>query len=280
MSNVNPIQADSALRLNYHDGMFLTAQNMTLEQNYFSNWIKLQNRFLYTAGVLNGLAVTLQNNTLVVAAGAALDDSGDFLLFSATSGNMLPPNSTVGNPYGLFLSYPVSNNNPTGATVDEAAFLQSASLALPPSNSVPLAEVELDQDNPGVIKTITDKRVGVTSRLPIVLSAPNLQELSAAPDLNGARHGTVSVDVSALLRPGDSRPQDVPYRVDEQQAFSIPPAVTATVLGSTPYAINLINVGTSKFTLVATAVHTRTDTTTTTLVNWLALPGSPGNDTL
>ncbi len=87
------IPSDIATRLNYRDGMFLTSAYMGLEQNYFSNWFRLQNRYLYNAGVLDGLQVTAQDgNTLTVSAGAAIDDEGDFLIFPGQSGNRLTLN--------------------------------------------------------------------------------------------------------------------------------------------------------------------------------------------
>ncbi|RKP46824.1 hypothetical protein [Trinickia fusca] len=273
MSDTTPIPSDVAVRLNYHDGMFLTAQNMTVEQNYFSNWIKYQNRYLYTPGVLSGLVVTLQGNALIVASGAGFDENGDFLIFPGTSGNMMGPASNFGNPYGLYLAYPLTGNT-TSDYVDEAAVLQNGYLSPSLPNAILLAEVQLDPTNDGVIQSFTDKRVGVTSRLPVTLDTQPAAASAPVPNLNGALAGTVTADTSALSRPGDSVSLTVPYRADRAQAFSVPPTVNVTVLGRTPYAVNVSEVGTAQFTLGLTAVQTRTDTTPTTQVSWLVLPAS------
>ncbi|KVO16998.1 hypothetical protein WJ74_09515 [Burkholderia ubonensis] len=269
-----PTPPDVAIRLNYHDGMFLTAQNMTVEQNYFTNWIKYQNRYLYTPGVLSGLNVTLQGNMLVVAGGAGFDGDGNFLNFPGTVNNAIGPGTGFGNPYTLYLSYPPTIST-TSDFVDEAAILQNGMTSFPPLNSIPLATVYLDQENTGVIEKFTDARVGVTSRLPVVIPGETTVLMSQPPDLNGALAGVVTADTRTLLKPGDSVTLTVPYRSGGAQAFSVPPAVNATVHGSVPYAVNVAGVGTGQFTLTLTAVQTRTaDTPPSVQTNWLALPPS------
>ncbi|MGV2287311.1 hypothetical protein AAHK20_01235 [Trinickia sp. YCB016] len=273
MSDTPKIPADVALCLSYSDGMFLTAQNMTLEASYYSNWITWQNRFLYTPGVLSGLAVTLENNTLVVASGAAIDSLGDFLIFPDGSGNRMTPASDRGDTYGLYLVYP-AKPAPTQqpGVVNTAAVLQNGPAQNGPANGVILATVTLDSTNPPVIKSIADSRVGVTSRLPIVIAPANVKVESVAPDLNGARHGTKIVDTTSLLKPGDStKAEVVPYLPDGSPAFTMPPRVVATVAGATPYAVAIHDVGTAQFMLTLTALQTRVDGTPSAQVNWIAL---------
>lgn len=273
------IPSDIATRLNYQDGMFLTAQNMTVEQSYFSNWIRLQNSYLYTPGVLDGLAPTQQGDTVQVAEGTGFDANGDFLVFPGDSDNVLPATQDFGSPYGVFLAYPDAPPDSNSVTYNEAAVLKNAKLSDADTNPgmILLAKVTLDGKKTK-IKTVEDARVGVTSRLPVVLkSGQNLATVAmAAPDMSGVRYGTATVDVTQLAQPGKSIPVTVNYLPDGSQAFSQPPvAVHTNVAGSTPYAINVTAIGTSSFEMLVTAVVTRTDTTPTTLVNWLALPASP-----
>jgi hypothetical protein len=270
---IPPIPSDIAVRLNYHDGMFLTAQNMTLEQNYFSNWIKLQNQCLYTPGVLNGFDVTLQNNTLVVAPGVGFDSSGDFLVFPGTSGNMVPAATNLGDSYGLYAVYPPTPNV-SSDTLDQAAVLQCASLDYPPSNSIILAMVTMDSANPGIIKSIADRRKPVTSLLPAVLGKPAAIQSNLAQSLDGARQGSVRFDTRTLLKVGDRASQQVSYLAGQGPAFNVPPSVHATVVGSFPYAVSVSNVGTSQFTLDLIAIETRATSEPSAQVNWLALSNS------
>ena len=274
MSDTPLIPSDVALCLSYTDGMFLTAQNMTVEQTYFRNWITWQNRFLYTAGVLGGLAVTLQSNTLIVASGAAIDSTGEFLIFPDGSGNMMTPATGLGNTYGLYLAYP---KKPTATAqpnvVNTAAVLQNGPASNDPSYGVILVTVNLDPSNPGVIKSITDSRVGVTSKLPVVIQPASANVTSAAPNLTGARHGNVPIDTTALLKPGDRTRVPVSYHPDKHPVFAMPPSiVNATVVGDTPYAVAVSEIGTAQFVLTLTALQTRVDGTTTAQVNWIALP--------
>ncbi|WP_186072628.1 hypothetical protein [Burkholderia gladioli] len=271
------IPSTIAVRLNYQDGMFLTAQNMGTEQDYFSNWIRLQNRYLYTPGVLDGLVPTKQDDTVQVTEGTGFDADGDFLVFPGDSNNVLPAASGLGNPYGVFLSYPDAAPDKNSVTYDEAAVLKNAKLDDKSTGMILLAKVTLE-DNTTRIKTVEDVRVGVTSRLPVVLKPePNLASAGmTAPDMSGVRYGTATVDVSELSQPGKSLAVTVDYLADGSQAFSQPPvAVHTNVVGSTPYAINVTAIGTSSFEMLVTAVLTRTDTTPATQVNWLALPASP-----
>ena len=274
MSDTPFIPSDVALCLGYTDGMFLTAQNMTVEQTYFWNWITWQNRFLYTAGVLSGLAVTLQSNTLIVASGAAIDSTGEFLIFPDGSGNMMTPATGLGNTYGLYLVYPtkpVTTAQPN--VVNRAAILQNGPASNDPSYGVILATVNLDPNNSGIIKSITDSRVGVTSKLPIVIPPAGSNTASVAPNLTGARHGNVPVDTTQLLKPGDRTRVPVSYHPDETPVFATPPSiVNATVVGDTPYAVSVSDIGTAQFVLTLTALQTRVDRTTTAQVNWIALP--------
>lgn len=270
---IPPIPSNVAVRLNYHDGMFLTAQNMTLEQNYFSNWIKLQNQCLYTPGVLNGFDVVLQNNTLVVAPGVGFDSSGDFLVFPGTSGNMVPAATDLGDSYGLYAVYPPTPNV-SSDTLDQAAVLQSASLKYPPSNAIILATVTMDSVNHGIIKSIADSRQPVTSRLPAVLGKPAAIQSSLEQGLDGARQGSVTFDTRTLLKVGDRASQQVSYLAVQGPAFNVPPNVHATVVGSFPYAVSISNVGTSQFTLDLVAIETRATGEPSAQVNWLALSNS------
>jgi hypothetical protein len=274
MSDTPFIPSDVALCLSYTDGMFLTAQNMTMEQTYFWNWITWQNRFLYTPGVLSGLAVTLQGNTLIVASGAAIDSIGEFLIFPDGSGNMMTPATGLGNTYGLYLAYPkkpVTTSQPN--VVSTAAILQNGPASNDPSYGVILATVNLDPNNPGTIKGISDSRVGVTSKLPIVIPPAGADLASAAPNLTGARHGNVHVDTTRLLKPGDSTQVSVTYHPDKNAVFAVSPnVVSATVVGDTPYAVRVSEIDTAQFVLTLTALQTRVDGTPTAQVNWIALP--------
>jgi hypothetical protein len=273
MSNFNPpITSDIAVCLNYHDGMFLTAQNMTLEQNYFSNWIKLQNQCLYTPGVLSGFAAKKSGNVVQVDPGVGFDSVGDFLVFPGTSGNMLPPAGNLGNPYGVFAVYPPTVSS-VSDSVDMAAVLQNGSLTYPPLNAILLASVTLDATLT-TIDSVTDSRVAVTSRLPAKLTTQAMSNASLQRDLNGARQGSVTFDTRTLLKVGDSLELVVPYLNGGGKAFDVPPNVNATVFGAVAYALNVSAVGNSQFSLRLTAIQTRADIVPSVLVNWLALPNS------
>ncbi|MFC5475569.1 hypothetical protein [Paraherbaspirillum soli] len=267
------IPSEIARRLNYHNGMFLTAENMTVEQNYFSNWIRLQNRCLYTPGVLSGLAVTEDSSHMWwVAPGTAINANGDFLIFPGTSpGTLLTPATIPGDSYNLYVMYPP---DVTGSpdVVNQAAVLKNGPLSTSELDaSVLLAEVFLTD---GRITKIENRRAPVESLLPAKLNRGGTLHASVETSLNAALQGSVIVDTRTLLKPGDSVSLPVFYLADKSLAFNAPPKVHATVLGPTPYAINVDHVSSSQCTLTLSAVQTRTDDTLSTQVNWLAMPDS------
>jgi len=273
MSNTLSIPGYTGLCLSYTDGMFLTAQTMSLDQAYFANWITLQNQLLYTPGVLSGLVPTLQGNAMSVSNGAAIDSSGNFLVLPQPAAKS--PDAAAKNPYGLYLAFPAAPQPTTQPNVVSTL----ATLVNGPSNDDPaigvrIALVNIDPQKPGVIASITDVREGVKSRLPIVIQRPDLLGAAAAsepPDLNGALRGIEPVDTTSLFKPGDRTSKIVRFRPDGRPAFTSPPFISATVLGPIPYALAVTGTDTAQFKLTLTAVQTRVDEARAVQVNWIAL---------
>src|SRR6185503_5917588 len=67
---------DSGLRNNYFEGKRLTAESFRVEQRYLLERRRLLNRAIHGWGVVYGYAVTLENDTLKIGAGLALDECG------------------------------------------------------------------------------------------------------------------------------------------------------------------------------------------------------------
>lgn len=258
------IPSDVAVRLNYHDGMFLTSALMTQGQNYFINWITLQNQNLYTAGVLSGLQVTGQNQTLTAQPGFAIDGSGNFLVFPGSSNNTLTVGSASLNPFGVYLQYPPQNVSASADTVNTAAVLQIGDTTGNPYWGVILAQVSLDQN--GSITSVTDRRVPVTSKLPANLSGGG----GASVDLTASKQGIAKFDAGTLASVGATATQTVNYVDAGIQAFAKPPNIFVNVAGAVPYATEVTAVGTVSFSLTLTAVQAST-AGDPIQVNWLAV---------
>jgi hypothetical protein len=123
-----------------------------------------------------------------------------------------------------------------------------------------------------IIKSVENGCEAVQSRLldDLMVSAQNQPGFDSG--LNGAQHGSLSVDVSNLQKPGDSSSPIIAYYSPQQvPMFSRPPSVIVTVTGSEPYVCAVSNVTTSQFTLILTAVQTCVAPPVSVLVNWLAL---------
>lgn len=267
----NTIPADAAQHLNYQDGMFLTAQYMALEQNYFSTWFQLQNQYLFSPGVLNGMLVSRQNNALVVSQGVAFDVNGNFLILPDNNGNpvAVPPNPS--NPFYVWAIYPDISLQKT-PVVNAAAQLVAGSTA--PANAVLLATVAVDSNYQ--ITGVTDSRVPVTSLLPAKLGQQNAkgstQPLQGTATISPTSlQGTVTVPTTNLQSAGDSTSLVVAY--PGGQRFATVPTVVASVLGSQPYAL-AVQPETSQFTLTVFALQNNPAGVQNVDVSWIALLNS------
>jgi len=250
-------------RLNYYDGMFLTAGLMAIEQNYFSNWLSYQNQATYTAGVLEGLAVQAQANTLVVDYGMGLDSLGHLLVFPEGSGNTFPIPNNVTDTFSVYLSWPASPVSGTVDTVNQQATIVMGTPA-DPTTSILLAEVSLSA--PGVIATVTDKRVSVTSKV-----APQLSK--GAITLSKALNGSTAISVAAQQA---QLTQDIYYLSDQTAHFTTPPLLNITVQTNTSdiFVANVAEVSLEKFTVSLAAFPQASSDAQTVQINWLALPTS------
>ncbi|TWA84360.1 hypothetical protein FBZ83_105241 [Azospirillum brasilense] len=162
------IPADATRCLHYGNGMFLTSDLMTLEQRFFLNWNALQNRMLYTPGVLEGLAVVhTGGDRLTVGCGAGFDAAGRFMVLPGDGAILTVPGGSSASCY-VHLFWPDAPSvSRDGTTMDLAASLRIGEDAAP-ENGVLLAEIR--RDSTGAVTEVIDRRQPVRSRLPASLS--------------------------------------------------------------------------------------------------------------
>ena len=266
------IPPDAAYNLAYQEGMFLTAGEMTLAQNYFVTWLQLQNQLLYTPGVLSGLLVTNPSgNNLSVSSGAGVDGAGHFVLLADGAGNTITVPSGAANPCYVGLSYPATPQPVAGLpyTVNMAGILSVAnSVDQLPNDSLLLAQIDMNAQ--GGIASIKDMRTPVTSRLPANLDAATSGAVvSSLPPQSCS--GVALVHGSGLRKQGDSVSQVVYFLPQQTPVFGRTPQVVVTVRGSLPFATSVSEVAADRFTLTLTAVLTpAADSIDDVHVNWLA----------
>lgn len=245
------IPADIAYRLNYVDGMFLTAGLETQEQAYFVRTTALLNAMLYTPGVLSGLAVSqASGNALSIEPGGGIDASGNFLILPGSSGNPLMVPTTAANPSVVYLVQPapaqqVAGMQPNIANMAGVPVLAPGGAAAPP-NSILLAQVLLNSQ--GQVTGVTDSRVPVTSRLGMPLTTNTLAVASPIPGGTPVQ-GTLTVPVDHL--PAVGRPYSTIVRFNDQGApsFAVQPQVLCQVQGAIPYSTAVSDITTTGFTL-------------------------------
>jgi hypothetical protein len=262
------LSPDIATHLNYHDGMFLTSAYMTLEQSYFTNWITLQNKYLYTPGVLQGMkeqSDTTNANALTVDAGVGFDEEGHFLIFPGPVAQLVVPSGTS-NPFAVFAVY---NTQTLPDTVNQAAVLAIAAPGMPPANSVLLANCGFN-DN-GQLLPPTDARVPVNTRLPATLS-DNVSAQRLSGNLDAAKRGQIMLDIGDLIKPGMQKSVQIYFSPQKNPVFSAPPLVHATVQGATAFAIAVSSIDTRQFLLTVTSIQTMTADNALVQINWLAFP--------
>lgn len=86
MSDPKPFE-----RLRFFYGRLLTADDFTLEQDYFRGKQKLHNRALHGFGVVSGMRVSVESGTIAVSAGLALDCEGNELVVGTDETLSAPP---------------------------------------------------------------------------------------------------------------------------------------------------------------------------------------------
>ena len=266
------IPANVAYTVVYTDGTFLTSGLMNEAQNYFVNWMQLQNQLLYTPGVLNGLEVSHPGgNGLAVSGGAGFDEQGHFVVLPDNSGAVTVP-TTAANPCYVGISYPVAAQPVAGQTnVQNMAGLLAVADTIEglPKSSVLLAEIAIAN---GGVTGVTDRRTPVISRLPANLGAPTAVPQALRPDGARTLQGRAMVPSGPLRRQGDSVVLTVPYHSQPTPgpAFSQPPRVLVTVRGAVPYATAVSDIGVTDFTLTLTAVLAPLPDGAPIAVEWIA----------
>lgn len=264
-----------ACRPLYSDGMFLTSGIMAEEQNYFINWITLQTQLMYTGGILTGLTCSAAGgNTVMVSTGAGLDEGGNFLIVPSGGITYTVP-KTQASPSYIYLFMPTPPPTPSPSVT---TFNAAAQLGL--STGTPLAGLVVGQvtlDNNGVVTSVISISSQVRSRLTGASTSPPAlmtDAMTAGVSANSLPlEGNVSVAGSALATAGQSVTRTVTFRPDGIAAFTGPPRVFITALGSRPLATSVAAITTSQFALTVAAVATATDAEVAEPVSlhWLAL---------
>lgn len=266
------IPQNTAYRLAYEAGMFLTSDEMTLAQNYFVNWLQLQNQLLYTPGVLSGLVVSLSSaNNLTVSPGAGVDSAGHFVVLTEGAGNVITVPTSAANPCYVGLCYPSTPvpvaNQPY--TVNMAGILNVAdSVDHLPTGSVVLAKIAMTEQ--GGIASVTDARTPVSSRLPAQLEAP-VTGMITTTVLPRHLNGVAVVQGGGLRKQGDRTSHIVAFPPQQPPLFEQTPHVLVTVRGTLPYATAVSDVSLDGFTLTLTAMMSPVaDSIDDIYVNWFA----------
>ena len=270
------ITSDSAKRLNYHDGMFLTSALMNTEQSYFLTLTQLQNKMCYTPGVLEGMDPVQQNNNVQVSSGCGIDENGHFLIFP---GGPIAITSSNTSPCAVYAVYPQASDMGNADVINMAATLKVGDVGSALTDSVIIAQVSHTN---GSITDVIDKRQAVTSKLPAKLSTSSEQpdEQQTAQALNQSLHGTLALSADEIMPKGKSKSFDIYYLTGEGAAFITAPQVVITpqfvssanteVNSGSTLSVIVSNTDTHKFTATITTVSSLEDSITSIDLNWLA----------
>jgi hypothetical protein len=255
------------IRPKYSNGMLLSAQTLTMEQDYVKNRAALQNKALYTKGIIDGLEVKKKSDTEVtVDAGCAFDADGNLLVWTDSAHTHALSDAKVTLRY-VCLKMPDSDTSQND-TVDDTAqvtIVESVTLVV----GVSIATIVLDGS--GKISNIS-RGDFAKSRMQVV---PATDVMTPKPDSKTSaiqREDQVQVSAETLLESDGT--YSVPVYFDETRTavFSAPPRVLATVVGPTPLALSVDDVRTDGFRLnVAAAVSAIDVSSEPFVIEWLAV---------
>jgi hypothetical protein len=87
--------ANEIERVRYFDYQFLTAKDFTDEQNYHIQMRELQNKYMFSPGIVDGLTVRIGSDqrSLTVGPGMAIDEQGRAIIVSEPLTHPFPPNT-------------------------------------------------------------------------------------------------------------------------------------------------------------------------------------------
>lgn len=280
------ISSDSAKRLNYHDGMFLTSALMSTEQSYFLTLSQLQNQMCYTPGVLEGMEPVQQNNNVQVSSGGGIDENGHFLIFP---GGPIAITSSNSSPCAVYAVYPQASNAGNVDVLNMAATLQVGDVGSPLEDSVIIAQVSHTN---GTITDVVDKRQPVTSKLPAKITSAVTEQSeerlvtqtskvqSTTKALHQSLHGTMAISADEIMPKGKSKSFDVYYLAGQGAAFTTAPQVVITpqfvsasnteINSAGSLSVMVSNTDNHKFTATITTVNSLADSITSIDLNWLA----------
>lgn len=99
-------------RVRYFSGQVLSAEDLSAEQEYFLKKDRLHNRTLHRAGVISGLAVSRQKESVTVQPGMGLNCQGEEICVSGPVELVFPG---AGEMAYLLLSYAEKKTDPVPA---------------------------------------------------------------------------------------------------------------------------------------------------------------------
>jgi hypothetical protein len=123
-------------RPNFFDGKFLTAEDLSREQDYVRDKLKRHNRTLHGFGIVAGLKVSGGGQSIVVEPGLGLDCEGNELVIEAPLPFPLPSTAVWQTMY-LSIRYvddPVDLTPTTNGADQPASFKEGVIFSLSPDN--------------------------------------------------------------------------------------------------------------------------------------------------
>jgi hypothetical protein len=107
-------------RVRFFSGQILSAQDFQVEQQYQLEKRRLLNRYLHGSGIVAGLHVTLESDTVIVSPGFALDPLGNEIVIDRPMSVDTKP--CANDVCYLFLRYTESGTDPVPAGNDRTEF--------------------------------------------------------------------------------------------------------------------------------------------------------------
>jgi hypothetical protein len=135
MSDSQPLK-----RPRYTTGQLLTAEDFTLEQNYFREKLQRHNRTLHGFGIVSGLKVSTASGQIIVTPGLALDCEGNELVVGSAQTVSVASDQSVVYVSLAYLEVcdgpvPVASDPSNDLTVTQATTIsESFALSVEPGN--------------------------------------------------------------------------------------------------------------------------------------------------
>lgn len=215
-------------RINYYDGLFLTADLCSQEQTYFRQQLSYNIAALYSQGIVDGLTVELKGSYINVEPGLAFDGEGNQLIWYNEDYPSIIPEDLLDEDGSIYVYLSTNTNTKSGNYIDETPTVAFDDRSPSSSDKVLLAQLEVkNKQVTGITQTGSKATPKLQALDPTAAVSKETSELTTSKKVKAQSHRQDGVASIAPLS-SSSRAYKT-LEVTFPSPFEAPPSVQLTL---------------------------------------------------